>query len=69
VLARLVRREMEKMIPADDDGSNRDLFEGSIAGLPLRALAAMGQGAMSLATVDRIVAALNRNWLTAIRGR
>ena len=69
VLARLVKREMEKMIPADDDGSNRDLFEGSIAGLPLRALAAMGGGAMSLATVDRIVAALNRKWLTAIRGR
>lgn len=69
VLARLVRREMQKMIPADDDGSNRDLFEGSIAGLPLRALAAMGGGAMSLATVDRIVAALNRDVLGVIRRR
>jgi beta-glucosidase len=69
VLARVVKREMEKMIPADDDGSNRDLFEGSTAGLPLRALAAMGGGAMSLATVDRIIAGLNRNWVKAVRGR
>jgi beta-glucosidase len=69
LLARVVTREMEKMIPDDDDGSNRDLFEGSTAGLPLRALAAMGGGAMSLATVDRIVAGLNRNWVKAVLGR
>ena len=68
VLARLVRREMEKMIPEGDDGSNRDLFEGSVAGLPLRALAAIGGGAMSFTTVDRIIAALNRSWIKAVRG-
>jgi beta-glucosidase len=68
VLAALMRRRMEKMIPADDDGSLREIMENVVFGMPLRGLAAMGPG-LTPAMLDRIIAALNGQWIRAIRGK
>ena len=68
LLAWVIRRQMGRMVPADDDGTMRALMDNVIVGLPLRGMAAMG-GGMTPATLDRIIAALNGHWGRAIRGR
>jgi hypothetical protein len=68
VLAALMRRQMDRMIPGDDDGSLRELMESVVASMPLRGLAGMAPG-LTPAMLDRIIAALNGQWLRAIRGK
>ena len=68
MLAALMRRQMDKMIPDDDDGSLRELMEDVVVSIPLRGLAAMGPG-LTPSMLDRIVAALNGHWIRAIRGK
>ena len=68
VLAALMRRQMDRMIPGDDDGSLRELMESVVASMPLRGLAGMGPG-LTPAMLDRIIAALNGQWIRAIRGK
>ena len=66
VLVGLVKRQMAKM--AGDDAETRDLLEGAVAGLPVRGLATMGDG-VTLPAIDRVLALLNGQWVTAVRGR
>lgn len=68
MLGALMRRQMNRMIPSDDDGTMRELLDGVIRGMPLRGMATMGQG-LTLAALDRLIAALNGQWLRAVRGR
>lgn len=67
-LAALMRRRMDKMIPDDDDGSLRELMDNVVVSLPLRGFVAMGPG-LTPSMLDRIVAALNHQWIRAIRGK
>jgi len=57
---------MAKM--AGDDPETRDLLEGVVAGLPVRGLAAMGDG-LTLPAIDRVLALLNGQWVEVVRGR
>jgi len=53
---------------AGDDPETRDLLEGVVAGLPVRGLAAMGDG-LTLPAIDRVLALLNGQWVEVVRGR
>ena len=68
VLVALARRQAERLVPADDDGSARAMLENALTGVPLRAVAAMG-GGLSPGMLDRLVALLNGDLVRAIRGR
>jgi beta-glucosidase len=68
MLAALMRRQMDKMVPVDDDGSLRELMDDVVVSMPLRGFAAMGPG-LTPSMLDRIVAALNGRWIRAIRGK
>jgi beta-glucosidase len=68
ILAWAIRRLMNRVVPAGEDGTQQEIIAGVVAGLPLRALATMGKG-ISTSTLDRLIAALNGNWIRAIRGR
>jgi len=66
VLVGLMKRQMAKM--AGDDPETLDLLEGVVAGLPVRGLAAMGDG-LTLPAIDRVLALLNGQWVEVVRGR
>ena len=68
VLAWLMRRPMDRMVPADDDGTMREMLDAMVTGLPLRGLATLGRG-LTPALLDRVIALLNHEWRPALRLR
>ncbi len=67
ILAALMHRQMDKVVP-DDDGSLREIMDEVVVSMPLRGFVAMGPG-LTLSRLDRIIAALNGQWIRAIRGK